>query len=153
TFSSTENSGRIEVIWNERASPSAARVCTGRAVMSRPAKMMRPASGAVRPEISSISVVFPAPFGPMTACSSWVATSRVTSSVTARAPKFLRRFSRRSAGSAMTQPRAQIAPQADQAAAREQDEQHQERPEQHLPMLGHARQPLLDEDEGERAED
>ncbi len=30
TFSSTEKPGRIEVIWNERASPRVARACTGR---------------------------------------------------------------------------------------------------------------------------
>ena len=38
--------------------------------MSAPAKTMRPASGASMPEIWLISVVLPAPFGPITACSS-----------------------------------------------------------------------------------
>ena len=72
--------GRIEVIWNDarQAAPRPARaVGRLRDVRARRSRM-RPASGASRPEIWWISVVLPAPFGPMIACSSPGATSRLS---------------------------------------------------------------------------
>src|ERR1700742_4035278 len=120
--------------------------------MSSPAKTMRPASGASNPEIWLIKVVLPAPFGPMTACSSPGITSKVTSSVTRRPPKFLERFSVRSTGSATEHP-LQPLRDADQPARREYGDQDQQRPEDHLPVLGPARQPLLGEQKRGRADD
>src|SRR5580704_11591502 len=70
-------------------------------------------------------------------------TSSVTSSVTTRLPKLLRRPCRRSSGSAMAEPPPERRAKADQSAAREQNQQHQERTEDHLPILGYPRQPLL----------
>ena len=119
TFSSAEKPGRIELTWNDRAKPAAARACTGKPVISRPPNRMLPESGATSPEIWLISVVFPAPFGPMTACSSHGMRSKVTSSVTTRAPNDLRSFCRLSTGSSTDEPPHDRAGQADQAAARE----------------------------------
>ena len=59
-----------EVIWNERASPRRLRLCIGSAEMSWPSKRMRPAFGVNWPDSCAISVVLPAPFGPMMACNS-----------------------------------------------------------------------------------
>src|SRR3954465_2561266 len=111
---------------------------------------MRPASGAIRPEIWLIKVVLPAPFGPITACSSPAITSSVTSSVTRRPPKFLDRFSMRSIGSA-TDHSPQLPSDADHPATREHRDEHQQRPEDHLPVLGDAGEPFLGEQERGRA--
>src|SRR5690348_15512873 len=115
--------------------------------MSSPQNTMRPASGASRPEIWLISVVLPAPFGPITACSSPGRTSSVTSSVTRRPPKFLARFSMRRTASATEHP-PQPGEQPDQPAAREHRDQHQDRAEDHLPVLGIGGEPFLRQDEG-----
>src|SRR5690242_21401592 len=48
---------------------------------------MRPLSTGSWPEICPISVVLPAPFGPISACTSPRSISRVTSSVAATPPK------------------------------------------------------------------
>src|SRR5262245_4910112 len=153
TFCSTENPGRIEVIWNERASPSAARACAGRSVTSTPAKTIRPASGAISPQIWLISVVLPAPFGPISACSSPGCTSKLTASVARRPPNLLLSASTRSTGSGTAEPARQLARETDQAAAREHDEEHQKWAEDHLPMLGAIGQPLLEQQEGRGADD
>ena len=141
------------MIWNERASPRAARACTGRRVMSSPPNRMRPASGASSPEIWLISVVLPAPFGPITACSSPGRTSSVTSSVTRRPPKFLREVldaqDRLSHGTSSAAARQTPS----RPPRREHRDQHQQRPEDHLPVLGEARQPFLDQQEGGGADD
>ncbi len=86
TFSSAVKPGRTWVIWKERVRPRSARWWMGRRVMSSPQKVMVPASSATSPVISPISVVLPAPFGPMMAWSSPGRTSRLTPSVTLRAP-------------------------------------------------------------------
>src|SRR5437660_2573862 len=57
--------------------------------MSAPLKRMRPLSVASTPEICPMSVVLPAPFGPMRACTSPRTTSSVTSSVATTPPKRL----------------------------------------------------------------
>ena len=58
------------VIWKVREMPRRQRAGAASAVTSSPRKSTRPAVGASRPEIRWKSVVFPAPFGPMTARSS-----------------------------------------------------------------------------------
>src|ERR1700719_2855532 len=99
------------------------------------------------PDIWLISVVLPAPFGPMMACISPGMTSSVTSSVTTRLPKLLRKPSRRSTGSGMTgpppEPDAKGVQTTDQPAAREQHDQHQDRPENRLPVFRYAGQPFF----------
>src|SRR5512138_3281695 len=57
--------------------------------MSVSLKTMRPVSVGSTPEIWPISVVLPAPFGPISACTSPRTTSRVTSSVATTPPKRL----------------------------------------------------------------
>src|SRR5262245_60438282 len=121
--------------------------------MSPPSNRIVPASDASRPDIWLISVVLPAPFGPMTACSSPCMTSSVTSSVTTSAPNFFRSPSRRSIGSTTAEPPRHLGPQPDQPAAGEQDDDHQHRPEDHLPVLGEAGEPLLRQQIGRGAED
>src|SRR4029079_3159260 len=121
------------VIWNERASPFLARAEAGSRVMSSPPKRMRPESGRSIPESWPLSVVLPAPCGPITACVSPSRTSRSTPSVAVSAPKDLRssRTSRR--GSAIVfLPRQQ----AGKSARGEEDDEHQDRPEDDLPVLG-----------------
>src|SRR5436305_6842278 len=107
--------------------------------MSSPQNTMRPASGASMPEIWLISVVLPAPFGPITACSSPGRTSSVTASVTRRPPKFFARFSMRKTASetiaSATEHLPQLRKQPDQPAARENRDQHQSGAEDHLPVL------------------
>src|SRR5436305_4217269 len=100
-------------------------------MISWPANAMRPASGTIRPEIWLINVVLPAPFGPITACSSPGITLSVTSSVTRKPPKFFERFAMRNTGSA-TNHSPQPLGGADQSAARAHRDQHQQRPENHL---------------------
>src|ERR1700738_3101539 len=152
TFSSTEKPGRIEVIWNERARPRSARRWIGSAVTSSPPNTILPPSGPSSPEIWLISVVLPAPFGPITACSSPGRTSSVTSSVTRSPPKFLVSPSMRSTGSA-TDHSPQRGHEPDQPAGREHRNQHQQRPEDHLPVFGDAREPFLGQEKCGRAED
>src|SRR3954470_23936 len=72
-----------------RARPAATRAWAGRFVTSAPLKRMRPLSVGSAPEIWPMSVVLPAPFGPMSACT-WPRTiSSVTSSVATTPPKRL----------------------------------------------------------------
>src|ERR1700716_3597841 len=79
------------VIWNERASPRLARLLAGSAGMSSPAKRVPPASGRRLPASCAISVVLPAPFGPMTACVSPSSTSSSMPALARKAPKLLYR--------------------------------------------------------------
>jgi hypothetical protein len=74
-----------------RVSPRRTRVWGGRAETFSPSSMIRPESGANCPVMRLISVVLPAPFGPISAwrapCGSEIETSRVTASL----PKLLLR--------------------------------------------------------------
>src|SRR5579862_4811490 len=81
----------------------------------------------------------------MIACSSSGMMSKVTLSVTRRPPKLLLRDSMRKTGSTTAKPPHDCMAEADQAAAPEQRHQHQQRSENHLPMLGEAREPLLEQ--------
>src|SRR5712691_2558826 len=145
TFSSAEKPGRIELTWNDRARPSRARACIGSAVTSRPPNRIAPESGAISPDTWLISVVLPAPLGPMTACSSPGMRSKVTSSVTTSAPNVLRSLVRLSTGSVTAEPPCKRASEADEAAAREQDHEHENGAEDHLPVLGEAGEPFFRE--------
>src|SRR5260221_57952 len=72
--------------------------------MSAPARRMEPACGSNCPVSWLISVVLPAPFGPMIACNSPFATSSETLSVAVMPPNRRTSFSTRNKGSAMAQP-------------------------------------------------
>src|SRR5262245_3291604 len=114
--------------------------------MSSPAKRMRPLSANSWPDNWAISVVLPAPFGPMTACNSPCGILMTTSSVATMPPKRLARLSTWSSASAMAHRRAGLAldPAAEldeqpiDAAAREQHDEQQQRPENDLPIFGDA---------------
>src|SRR4030081_2046235 len=97
---------------------------------------MAPEGGGSCPVSWLISVVLPAPFGPMIACSSPRATSSETLSVATIPPNRRTRFSTRSKGSATAPP-----PQnPDDAASPEQHDQQQQRAHDQRPVFGHLRQ-------------
>src|SRR3984885_7008856 len=66
-LSRTESRGNRLVIWKVRDTPSRARRCGGRRVISCPSNAIRPAVGGSAPAIALNSVVLPAPLGPMMA--------------------------------------------------------------------------------------
>src|SRR5229473_3391903 len=104
--------------------------------MSRPARRMVPECGSNCPISWLISVVLPAPLGPMIACNSPFATSSETLSVATMPPNRRTSFSTRSRGSAMTQP----PEQPDNAATPEQHDQQQQRAHDQRPVFGDLRQ-------------
>src|ERR1700742_5324810 len=132
--------------------------------MSWPAKRMRPLSAKSWPESCAISVVLPAPFGPITACNSPCGISKTTSSVATMPPKRLASFSTWSRASAMTHLRvgfcailcgehcADLAEHPVDAAARVQHSEQQHRPEDDLPIFGYAGQRLLQQQQRDGAE-
>src|SRR5579862_5029465 len=103
----------------------------GRCVMSSPAKRIAPAVGRSWPINWLISVVLPAPLGPMMACNSPFATSSERLSVATMPPKRLVRLSTRSKTSAT----GKTPDQTHDAAAPEQDDQEQQRPHDHRPVF------------------
>src|SRR6201990_889754 len=107
--------------------------------MSWPAKWMAPEFGISCPVSWLISVVLPAPLGPMMACSSPCATSSDRLSVAVMPPNFRTRLSPPSRGSAISRP-----PQhAHDTAAPKQHDQEQQRPHDHRPVFGELRQKLF----------
>src|SRR5437773_5972484 len=135
------------VIWKERANPRRARAGAESAVMSSPAKRTRPRSGSRLPASWLIRVVLPAPFGPMIA---WVSPSRISRSTSSLA---------RSAPKLFLKPRTSsrvlfilAEEQSREAAPQEKHRQHQERPEDQLPVLSPARKSVLDQQERKGAE-
>src|SRR5882672_10501258 len=99
--------------------------------MSRPSKRITPASGAISPVNSPISVLLPAPFGPMMACSSPGGTASEMPSEATTPPKRLVRLSIASSASAT----ARALQQTVDAATREQHHQQEQRPEHDLPIF------------------
>src|SRR6266436_5175254 len=87
TFSSTVRWPHSPPFWNVRRTPLSAISC-GRSLSSRsPFSSMRPVASGTRPVIALKSVVFPAPFGPITATTSPGATSRLTPDKALSPPK------------------------------------------------------------------
>src|ERR1700674_5383358 len=103
---------------------------------------MVPALGANCPVNWLISVVLPAPFGPMIACNSPLAISSERLSVATMPPNRRTRFSTRSKGSATMQP----PQQAHDAAAPEQHDQQQQRAHDQRPVFGDLRQRLFQQE-------
>src|SRR6266496_2919827 len=135
------------VIWNERAKPRCERAGAESAVMSSPAKRTRPRSGTRSPASWPISVVLPAPFGPMIACVSPSSTSRSTLSLASSAPKLLVR--------PRTSSRTLFIlaeEQSREAALEEEHREHQQRTQDQLPVLGPARERVFDQEQRERAQ-
>src|ERR1700677_218937 len=114
--------------------------------MFLPANRMAPASGASSPKSCEISVVLPAPFGPMTAWTSPAMTSSDRESLAARLPKRLVRLSMSKSGSGIGAARMGFE-QRQHAASGEQGDEDQERSEENLPMLGPAREYRLKTDQ------
>src|SRR5579871_2729551 len=117
--------------------------------MSRPARKMLPECGIKCPVNWLISVVLPAPLGPMMACNSPCATSSERLSVATMPPKRLVRFSMRSNASATGEP----PDQTHDAAAPEQHDQEQQRPHDHRPVFGELRQEFFQHEIDDRPDD
>src|ERR1700710_841877 len=100
---------------------------------------MLPEFGSNCPVSWLISVVLPAPFGPMMACNSPFATSSERLSVAMMPPNRRTRFSTRSKGSATMQP----PEQSHDAAAPEQHDQKQQRADDQRGVFGDLRQPFF----------
>src|SRR5690242_2503588 len=99
--------------------------------MSRPPRKIEPAFGDKCPVSWLISVVLPAPLGPMIACSSPCATSSETLSVATMPPKRRTRSLTRSSGSATGKP----PERAHDAPAPKQHDQQQQRPHDDRPIF------------------
>src|SRR5690242_8798982 len=98
--------------------------------MSSAAKRINPESGRNSPTSWPISVVLPAPFGPMIACNSPAGTDSETFSDAVMPPKRLLRLSTCRSASATAHTRKQAV----NAAAREQHDKQQHRAEDQLPI-------------------
>src|SRR3990170_3718111 len=96
---------------------------------------MRPELGATSPVSWPISVVLPAPLGPMMACSSPARTSSTMSSQATTPPKRLVRPSICRSGSGTAQARKDPI----DAAAGKQHDQEQHRPQNELPVFARGR--------------
>src|SRR2546425_9252274 len=131
------------VIWNERARPLRARRGAGRWVMSSPANRMRPPSGRRLPASWPMKVVLPAQYGPMMACVSPSRTSRSMPSVARKAPKLFVSPLTSSIG-LVENPR--------RAAAEKDHRQNNQRAEDHLPVLGPAREQVFHQQQREGAQ-
>src|ERR1700675_3744333 len=108
--------------------------CAASPVTSRPRISIRPALGASSPESRLMSVVLPAPFGPITACRRPTWHSSDTPFTAARPPNRRRSPAVRKATSATTLPIKNLR----KAARHEQHREHDETAEQQLPVLGPA---------------
>src|SRR2546423_1220598 len=108
---------------------------------------MRPACGASSPVSCPISVVLPAPFGPMMAWSSPSGTARLTSSEAVTPPKRLVSPSIASSASGMARPQYAV----DAAAGIKHDEQ-QQWADDDLPVFGDARERLFQHEQRARAD-
>src|SRR5947199_2782086 len=148
TLSSAVKSRNSEVIWNERAKPSWLRRSTVSAVTSLPSKWMRPASGAISPASWAMSVVLPAPFGPITACSSPFGTASEIASDAITPPKRLLTPSISNSASAMAAAHEQTV----DATAREQHHKQKQRTKNDLRVLGDARECFFQHQQRQRAD-
>src|SRR5687767_25000 len=131
------------VIWNERARPMRARFGAGSLVMSVPPKRTVPLSGSRFPASWLMKVVLPAPLGPMTACVSPSFTSKSMPSHARSAPKLLVSPFTSSIG---------FVEDAGETAPEEDDREDQQRPEDHLPVLGPAGKEIFYQQQRECAE-
>ena len=80
-------SGNSVLIWKVRVRPWRTRAAAGACVMSLPSSRMRPESGLSCPVIRLISVVLPAPFGPISAWRAPRGSASETSRATCSEPK------------------------------------------------------------------
>src|SRR2546428_8261401 len=91
-LSKTDRPLKRRAPWNVRAMPRFERSCGGSRVMSSPRKPTTPLSARNCPEMQLISVVLPAPFGPMRLSTLPDSAARSTSATACTPPKrFVRR--------------------------------------------------------------
>src|ERR1700712_2422483 len=107
---------------------------------------MLPEFGSNCPVSWLISVVLPAPLGPMIACNSPLVTSSERLSVAVMPPNRRTRFSTRSRGSATLQP----PQQSHDAAAPEQHDQEQQRAHDQRPVFRDLRQEFFQHQKNDR---
>src|SRR5262245_9437881 len=88
-LSRTVQPPKIVVRWNVRTTPRRAIACGGRPVIEAPSSRTSPAVGGNSPVMTLISVVLPAPFGPISARISVLGSVRSTPSSATRPPKAL----------------------------------------------------------------
>src|SRR5690242_9782233 len=123
--------------------PSLTRLACVTAVMSLPLNSTCPAVGLSTPVSRLISVVLPAPFGPMSACLAPTPSLKSTLRVAASAPKLMDSCRVSRSGVVMLACSWRRAPwpktsgdpivEADDAVAREQRNQHEQEPKAELP--------------------
>src|SRR5262249_24562245 len=142
-------SGKMLVIWKERAIPSRQRAAAPRAAISTPAKRIAPASDRSSPDSWLISVVFPAPLGPMMAWVSPASTLRSTAWVATSPPNDLTRPGTARSGSAILGRGA--GDQTEEAAPGEQHDDDEDRAHYDLPVGRPRRERVLQEEKGRRS--
>ena len=103
TFSATVRFGNGRTIWWVRTMPARTSLCAGRPDTLNPRMRTSPEVGGIDPAMRLKSVVFPAPFGPMTPRISPCRSSRSTWSTALRPPKLfeIARVARRGAAAVM----------------------------------------------------
>src|SRR5687768_14685112 len=89
TFSSSVKSENTSGVWKTRATPAWLIWCGARPTSDLPSKSTLPVSGVRRPTKQLSSVDFPAPLGPMMACTEPSSTFRFTSESARRPAKLL----------------------------------------------------------------
>ena len=152
-FSSTLTSSNSSSDWNERRSPSRARWVAFRPSMRRPSSEIDPSPTATKPVTASMSVVLPAPFGPIRPTTSPGRTSSDTSCTATTEPKrTVRLVDRERGGAARARPRRAAA-----AGARPAGDEVEPLPEPAAVGGGDVGDAVLvddeDQEEDERAED
>ena len=80
-FSATDRSRKMLVSWKDLDSPKCTRRCAGTLVIGIPQKFIAPCVGLRVPLKALNNVVFPAPFGPITECSTPLETDRSRSAM------------------------------------------------------------------------
>src|SRR5262249_6261689 len=123
-----------------------------RAVITPPAKTIRPELAGRCPVIRSKSVVLPAPFGPMRARRSRSAIKSETRSSAASAPKWRDTDSIERSIPCSGASAGAVAEEAGDARGRESNEQDEGEPQDQHPALGVRAHEALQQDERGRAE-
>src|SRR5262245_18854737 len=139
------------VRWNERPTPMRQSSCGGTPVTSRPLSTTRPVSARRWPVIRLNSVVLPAPLGPMIALTLPLGTSNETRETATKPSNALVR-SRTSSTPRSPEAAAQQLRGARQAAGEAEQQDDQDDPQHEGPVLRVRDDPLVQEDERQRAD-
>src|SRR5437773_5065020 len=141
--------------WKLRAIPARIRPWTDSWVTSRPRNRIRPLSGGKSPLIRFTSVVFPAPFEPISASTSRSLTVKSTWSTAWVSPKYLTRslVTRRLTSALPSPARGEPLRGADDPGGQREHERDQHDPEEELPVHRVADRIGLEVVEDDRADD